>query len=75
MRSRNANRNLIVFAFAATGSLLRQIPLIHYISEQRRVGAIGEADQIVEALRRGGVNVGEGRKGRRHFRTLQVLLV
>jgi hypothetical protein len=61
------NRNLIVFAFAATSSLLREIPLIHYISEQRRVGAIGEADQIVEALRRGGVNIREGRKGRRHF--------
>jgi hypothetical protein len=55
---------LVVFALAARSSLLRQVTFLHHIGKQRWVHAIGEANDIIEALRRGTVNVGERRKRR-----------
>ena len=66
--------NLVVIALAARSSLLRQVTLIHNIGKQHGVGAIGEADKIVEALRWGSMNVGEGRERHRHFRILDIVL-
>ena len=67
-------RHLIVFTFAATSAALGQVFLLHKVLKQHRISAIGETEEIVEALRGSGVNVRERRKRCRHFRTLTYFL-
>jgi len=52
--------HLIVFAFAVMSPVLRKITLGYEIREQHGVGAVSETEEIEEALRWRGMNVGEG---------------
>ena len=45
-------RDLSVFALAANGAVLRQEVFFNHIGKQFRIGPVGHAQQIVEALRR-----------------------
>src|SRR6476620_8224504 len=51
--------HLKVFVFAVVGSFLRQMCLLHHVAKQLRIGAVGNAQQIVEALRGRAMRVGE----------------
>ena len=51
--------HLTVFVFAVVGSFLRQMCLLHHVAKQLRIGAVGNAQQIVEALRGRAMRVGE----------------
>ena len=61
---------LAVFIVAALGALRREVSLVYQITEFRRVGAISDAQHIVQPLHRRAVHVGE--RGLRHRDLLDV---
>src|SRR4051812_17660257 len=52
-------RSLLVFIGATFGPRLRQVSLVHKVAEQLGIGAVSDAQHVVEALRGGAVLVGD----------------
>ena len=68
-------RHLHVFALAADRAVLGKKSFLDHVGKQLRVGPVGRAQQIVEALRGRAVLVGELLLRHRHARRRQVALV
>ena len=51
--------NLLVFVFAVLGPFFRQMSLLHEVAEKLRIGAKGDTEHIVKALRGRAVRVCE----------------
>ncbi len=67
--------DLLVFVFTVLGARLRQKTLLHEVAEQFRIGAVGKAEQVVEALRRRAMRVGKLLRRPRSFLRRYLVLV
>ena len=66
---------LAVLSPAKPGALFWKVLHLHNIGEQDWICAIGETQEVIEALSGGAVLIGERCQRRSHRRVLQVLLI